>query len=68
MPYIITSDDPHDIIALFVASRFDHHVRAYRQHRFVAQIAADAARPLDDMSAGLRALRSRKLFETETSC
>jgi hypothetical protein len=63
VPYIITSDDPHAIIALFVPPRFDQHVRAYRQHRFAAQIAADAARPLDDLAAGLRALRSRTLGE-----
>lgn len=62
MPYIINSADPHDIIALFVAPRFDQHVRAYRRHRFARQIGADYARPLDDVAAGLRAIRSRKLF------
>jgi hypothetical protein len=54
--------DAAALMDAFFVPRFDQHVRAYRQPRFAAQIAADAARPLDDVAAGLRALRSRKLF------
>lgn len=66
MNIIYTTTDTAAFIDAFFAPRFDQHVRAYRQHRFARQIAADAARPLDDLAEGLRALRSRKLFAEGT--
>lgn len=61
--YIFTTTDPALFIDCFFAPRFDQHVRVYRRHIFAVQIAADAARPLDDVAAGLRALRARSLFD-----
>lgn len=64
--YIFTTTDNTALfIDAFFAPRFDQHVRVYRRHQYIEKIKADCARSeahYAQMAAGLRALRSRKLF------